>query len=104
MISQENIDLRARLNEEMRRNNDLMKYARSLETENATLRSSRNVGTPHQVSTSLIEENRYLRSQLAQSQQGLHGSVDILEELRRLKEENSHLRKETINLLNEKSY
>jgi hypothetical protein len=90
----------------MRKNNELMKHARSLETENATLRSSRNVGVS-QLSTNingLMEENRYLRSQLAQSQQGLNGSIDILEELRRLKEENSQLRKETVSLLNERSY
>jgi hypothetical protein len=90
----------------MRRNNDLLKYVKTLETENATLRSSRNVGASHQGSNlnSLLEENQYLRSQLAQSQQGLNGSADLIEELKRLKEENGQLRKDTISLLNVRQY
>jgi hypothetical protein len=98
------LDLRSRLNEEIRRNNDLMRYVKELETENATLRSSRNIGSSQQGSNvnALMEENRYLRSQLSQSHQGYGG--DLMEELRRLKEENSQLRKDTITLLNGKQY
>jgi hypothetical protein len=83
-----------------------MRYAKELETENATLRSSRNVGVgaSQQGSNALMDENRYLRSQLAQSQQGYGGNVDLLEELRSLKEENSQLRKDTITLLHGRQY
>lgn len=98
------MDIRSRLNEEIRKNNELIRYVKELETENATLRSSRNIGPTQQGSNvnTLMEENSYLRSQLSQSQQ-VYGS-DLMEELRRLKEENSQLRKDTITLLKGKEY
>ena len=54
-----------------------MRHVKELETENATLRSSRNIGASQQGSNvnALIEENRYLRSQLSQSQQGYGGDL-----------------------------
>ena len=82
-----------------------MKYAKELETENATLRSSRNGGLNQgSNANALMEENRYLRSQLTQSSQVYGGNAELLEELRRLKEENSQLRKDTIALLNGRQY
>jgi hypothetical protein len=39
-LSSENAELRERLNAEMNKNNDLLRYAKTLESENASLRST----------------------------------------------------------------
>lgn len=69
-ISQENVNLRSRLNEEIKKNNDLLKYVTSLETELSSLKGSR-FGNPAGASgnfNEVLEENRHLKRQLASSQ------------------------------------
>lgn len=73
-----------------------MRHINNLENQNASLRESKALtGTQHV--TSLAEENRYLKSQLAASQASV--PLNVLEELERLKEENLHLRRDTVQLL-----
>lgn len=101
VLSQENLDLRGRLNEELKKNNDLLKYVKVLQAENNSLKSSKLA--PNVNTSALIEENRQLRSQLSLAQNGSnHGNVDLIEELNRLKQENGLLRRDTITLLKEK--
>jgi hypothetical protein len=54
VVSQENIDLRSRLNEELRKNNEILKYVAALETENASLKASRSQGPSNINVNSLI--------------------------------------------------
>ena len=53
--------------------------------------------TDHTTINEVIEENRYLKSQLAASQ--MNAPVSLIEELEKLKAENSSLRRDTISLL-----
>ena len=98
IISQENLELRARLNEEIKKNNELMRYINSLEAQNTSLRDSKSLGATQNV-TNLVEENRYLKSQLAISQASGGVAYNIVDELERLKEENNYLRRDTVQLL-----
>ena len=50
----------------------------------------------------VLEENRYLKNQLAVSQSKV--PYNLIEELERLKAENNALRRDTVNLLKAKQY
>ena len=58
------------------------------------------VSPPHADISGVLEENRYLKDQL---QNGASLPTELLEELRRLKEENQLLRRDTIALLKKTS-
>jgi hypothetical protein len=98
---QENGEVGARLNQEVDKNKNLLKHINHLESELTTLRgiSKSHAGT-NVTLNEVIEENRYLRSQLAASQTSVPYS--IIEELERLKAENQALRKDTVTLLRQK--
>lgn len=95
-------DLRARLNNEIRKNNDLLKYVANLETEVTSLKASRFATPINQTMNEVLEENRYLKNQLAVSQSKV--PYNLIEELERLKAENNALRRDTVNLLKAKQY
>lgn len=91
-----------RLNNEIKKNNDLLKYVANLETEVTSLKASR-FGTPiNQTMNEVLEENRYLKNQLAVSQSKV--PYNLIEELERLKAENNALRRDTVTLLKAKQY
>lgn len=100
--NQDNNELRTRLNQEIRRNNDLMKYVSNLETEVTSLKATP-FGSPNNATMNeVLEENRYLKNQLALSQAKV--PYNLIEELERLKAENNALRRDTVNLLRAKQY
>lgn len=75
MLSHENADLKSRLNEEIRKNNELSRYVKTLEGENAALRQSQLHVSPGDYGNAL-QENRFLRNQL---QNGANLPIDILD-------------------------
>jgi hypothetical protein len=64
-ISQENSDLRSRLNSEIKKNNDMIRHISNLEAENSSLKASTRGNNPNVAN--LLEENKNLRNQLANS-------------------------------------
>lgn len=90
-------DLTGRLNDEIRKNSDLNRQVSHLESEVSALKAGRNHSYSNSSMNELLEENRYLKSQLAASQSKV--PYNLIEELEKLKAENNALRKDTVNLL-----
>jgi hypothetical protein len=57
------------LNEELKKNNELLKYITSLEAENSYLKTSQ-VNNNSSYVQNILDENKYLKSQISQSQAG----------------------------------
>ena len=85
------------LNNERQKNKDLIRHINVLQSELATIRASKAQSATNATMNEVIEENRYLKSQIAASQ--MNAPINLLEELERLKAENGSLRRDTITLL-----
>lgn len=91
------LSLRGRLNEELRRNNDLMARVSRLEEENRMLKRDYQMSFgPGAENGQLRAENEQLRRRLAEVSQL---PQQIFQEIEELKRENQHLRGDTVRLL-----